>query len=62
MDKATRFFESWDEALKEAKELRRTPCTTDITVTIHAGIGEVVTMEYNIKKLVVPPEDKDNDR
>lgn len=62
MAKATRFFDTWDEALREAKELSRTPCTTDITVTIHAGIGEVVTMEYNIKKLVVPPEDKDNDR
>lgn len=61
MAKTTMFFESWDEALREANELSRTPCMTDITVTIHAGIGEIVTMEYNIKKWVVPPEDKAND-
>ena len=62
MAEATRFFDTWDEALKEAKELSRTPCITDITVTIHAGIGEIVTMEYNIKKWVVPSDDKANDR
>lgn len=62
MAESTRFFDTWDEALKEANELSKTPCMTDIAVTIRAGIGEVVTMEYNIKKWVVPPEDKDNDR
>lgn len=51
-----RTFSDWDEAIKEAERLIMTPQLIEITVTLHAGVDEAVTMDYRIKRAVLPKD------
>lgn len=51
-----RTFSDWDEAIREAERLVRTPQLIEITVTLHAAFDQAVTMDYRIKRAVLPKE------
>lgn len=51
-----RTFSDWSEAVKEAERLIATPLLMEITVTLHTGVSEAVTMEYTIKRAILSKE------
>ena len=51
-----RTFNDWHEAVKEAERLIATPLLMEITVTLHTGVSEAVTMEYTIKRGILSKE------
>lgn len=51
-----RTFSDWSEAVKEAEKLINTPLLIEINVTLHTAVDEAVTMDYRIKRAVLPKE------